>query len=318
MALQLQIFQKSTGDERPFDADDGWSQFRPPDSATRAPSRNLACWRKMMKSKVSVDPHTLQPDPSLIKLKAEWQIDPKKWGPRLSKNPVCLLDMLRQSQALGATDPRDRVRATLNLVIDYDDDGYELDYENSLAEHYLSIAWLLPFKCNSLQCLVMARTPIIPDPTVQGLPLWVPNWNMPGNAEYFLSSFHTAADLPMYGTPFKEDKNDGIFHVRGVLYTKVDRALSTIDNSLSPLSALSNLFISAIKSTGCHRSDIIKLASALVGPAIAELRIGNAYFSESEEVLYTGILLSYSFITPGLRIVDLLPYSTNVYDKHQR
>ena len=323
MALQLQIFRKSTRGGRPFDADDAddvWRLFRPLVSTTKAPSRNLACWRQMMKSKVPVDPHTLQPNFSLLRPKAEWQLDPGKWGPWLSTSPIYLLGMLRRSQALNVTEPKDRVHATLNLVIDYNDDGEEMDYDQSLAELYLSVARVLLFTCNSLQLLAMARINAIPDPTytVEGLPSWAPNWNPPGNAECFLGAFHAAGGLPMYSTPFKEDIRDGVLHARGFRYAKVDRTLSTTDNAFSPLSGLSSLFFSATKSTRCHYSDIRKLASTLTGSAIAELRVGRDYFSDIEAVLYTGILLCYSFVTPGLRIVDLLPYTTNVYDRSQR
>ncbi|KAJ4363884.1 hypothetical protein N0V83_009336 [Neocucurbitaria cava] len=318
MALQLQIFRKSTRGGRPFDDDDAWSLFGRLVSITKAPSRNLACWREMMKSKVPVDPHTLQPDFSLLMPKAKWQLDPRRWGPWLSTSPIYLLGMLRHSQALNATDPRDRVNATLNLVIDYDDDGEEVDYEQNLAERYLRVARLLLFKCNSLQFLVIAKINKFPDPTFQSLPSWAPNWNPPGNAEYFLAPFQAAGDLPMYSTPFEEDIEDGILHARGFRFAKIEQTLSNTDNAFSPLSALSNVFISAIKSTGCHYSDIRNFASTLTGPSIAELRIGRGYFSKNEAVLYTGILLGYSFVTPGLRIVDLLPYTTKVYDQSQR
>jgi hypothetical protein len=273
----------------------------------------------MMKNKVPVDPHTLQPDFSLLRPEAEWQLDPRKWGPWLSTSPIYLLGMLRHSQSLNAKDARDRVIATLQLAIDYDDDGGEWDYEENLAERYLAVARLLVSKYNSLQALVMAKIHAIPDPDVQGLPSWAPSWNPPGNARYFLGSFHAAGDLPMYSTPFiEEDIEDGILYARGFRYAKVDRTLSITDNALSPLSALSSLFISTIPSTGCHYRNIRKLASTLTGPAIAELGIERDYFSKSEAVLYTSILLSYSFVTPGLRIVDLLPYADNVYNQSQR
>jgi len=60
------------------------------------------------------------------------------------------------------------------------------------------------------------------------------------------------------------------------------------------------------------------LGCTITGPAISELRIGPDYLSRNEIVLYTGILLGYSFVTPGLRIVDLLPYAADVYDQSQR
>lgn len=319
MALQLRIFRKSPPSRSPFDFDDAWSLFGRRTSITKAPSRNLACWREMVKSKVPVDPYSLQPEFSLLRPEAEYQLDPIKWGPWLSTSPIYLLGMLRRSQTLNVTDPKDRVNATLNLVVDYDDDGEQVaDYEQSLAERYLRVARLLPFKCNSLQFLVMAKLNTIPDPAVQGLPSWAPNWNPPGNAECFLGPFQAAGDLPMYSTPFQEDIEDGILHVRGFRYAKVEQTFSIPDNCVSPLLDLLNLFVSTMNSTECHYSDVGKLASTLTGPSIAEVGIDRGYFSENEAVLYTGILLSYAFVTPGLRIVDLLPYTTNVYDRSQR
>jgi hypothetical protein len=73
-----------------------------------------------------------------------------------------------------------------------------------------------------------------------------------------------------------------------------------------------------MKSTKCHYSDIRKLGYTLTSLSIAELRIGRGYFSKKEIVLYTGILLSYSFVTPRLRIVDFLLYATNIYNQSQR
>jgi hypothetical protein len=322
MALQLQIYRKSTRLRMPFDADDDWHQFGRLVSSTKSPSRNLAYWRKMMKTRVPVDPQTLQPDLSLLKPDADWQLDPQLYGASLSNSPIYLYGMLRHSQSLKATEPRDRVIATLNLVIDYNDDGTENDYKQGLAEWYLRVARLLPFKCNSLQFLVMTKTPTTPDPTVQGLPSWAPNWNPPRNAEYFSSPFQAAGNLPMYGTPFhNEDSLDpwnDMLCVRGFRYAEVDRTLPATDNALSPLLILSKLFISTVKSTECDNSDISELASTLTGPAIAELHMERGHFSNKEAVLYTSILLTYSFVTPGLRISDLLPYATSLYDYSQR
>lgn len=318
MALQLQLFRKSARSRRTFNDDEAWAPFARLVTTTQAPSRNLACWREMMKTKVPVDPHTLQPDFSLLRPKAKWQLDPIRWGSWLSTCPIYLLGMLRRSQALKATDPRDRVGATLNLVIDYDDDGVEMEYEQSLAESYLRVARVLLFACNSLQFLTMAKIRNTPDTAVQGLASWAPNWNPPGNAEYFSAPFCAAGDLPMYNTPFKEDIHDGILYARGFRFARVDRTLPTTDNAFLPLSVLSNLFVSTVRSTKVRCNDIRKLSSALTGPSIAELRMGRDYFTKNEAVLYTSILLSYSFVTPGLRIIDLLPYTRKVYDQSQR
>ncbi|KAF7670641.1 hypothetical protein GT037_011220 [Alternaria burnsii] len=318
MAFQHQISRKLTG-RGPFDTDNSWSFFRPLESTVKAPSRNLAYWRAMMDSKVPVDPLTLEPNLTLSMPKTVWQLDPKKWGSHLSTSPIYLFGMLRQSQALKLTDPRDRVRAVLNLVIDYQDAGEEVGYEEDLAKAYLRPTRLLPWKCNGLQFLAMAKTCTSPDAEIKGLPSWAPNWNSPGKAEYFLSSFHAAGDLPTYNMPFLPHKRyDDILHVRGFQYAKVDQTLSTTENASIPFLVLSNLFIAVVNSPVCHYGDIKKLAFTLTGPAMAELRIARDYFSESEAVLYTGVLLDYSFVTPGLRIVDLLPYATNLYEDPQR
>jgi hypothetical protein len=314
MALQLQISRKLTGGRDAFDTDDPWSLFRPLESTIKAPSRNLACWRAMMKNKVPVDPLTLEPDLTLLKPKAEWKLDPRKMSSHLSTSPIYLLGMLRQSQALKITKAEDRVRAVLNLVIDYDDDGYEADCKRTVTEWYLRIAQLLPSKCNSLLFLAMAKTSTNSNDNIQGLPSWAPNWSSPANAEYFLGAFHAAGDLPMYGTPFQGDIEHDILHVRGFKYATVDRVPSTTDNALSPLSNMLSLFISTVKSTVYHYGDVQKLGNILTGPAMAELRIPRDYFSEMEAVIYTGVLLGHSLLNPHLRIVDLLPRGTKVFD----
>ena len=249
MAFQHLLFQKSTRCQGPFDASDVWSRFGERISINKmpTPARMLQVWRKMLKHKVPVDPHSLKPINFLRKPAAEWQLDPKTWGQWMSTSPIYLLGMLRRSRNLKATDPRDRVYATLNLVIDYDDDGEPLDYTKSMATSYAHIASLLPFKCNSLQFLADAKLPRNPDPRAKGLPTWAPNWNLPGNASYFHAPFCAAGDLPMYAWPFHQDIHDGILYARGFQYSTVEWALSDIDNSLSTLSTLFNNLIFGIK-----------------------------------------------------------------------
>jgi hypothetical protein len=272
----------------------------------------------MLKHKVPVDPFTLKPDYSLQKPPAEWQLDPNKWGPALSTSPIYLLGMLRYAQGLKVTDPRDRVNASLNLVVDYEDDGYSpLGYERTLAESYHTIAQLLPRKCNSLHFLPQAKLLQDPDETVQDLPSWAPNWNPPGNAGYFWVPFRTAGNLPMYSYPFQEDVQDGVFHARGFLYGEVNETLSQKDNSLTPLSALFALFFSSTNTSAHVEEDIRKLAHTLTGPSLAEYSLSPSYFSNIEATLYMGILLCYAFITPGLRIRDLIPYANELYNQSQ-
>jgi hypothetical protein len=55
-----------------------WGQFRQLVSITKAPSQNLAYWQEMMKKKVPVNPHTLQPDISLLRPEVKWKLNPRK------------------------------------------------------------------------------------------------------------------------------------------------------------------------------------------------------------------------------------------------
>jgi hypothetical protein len=318
MALQHLLFQRYARNAKSIHTDDAWCQFGRHISIEKSPSRHLVWWRKMVQSKVPVDPSTLEPDLSLAMPRATWQMDPSTWSPWLISSPIYLLGMLRLSQRLDATEPRDRVIAALNLVIDYDDDGTETNYDQSLAERYLNVARVLLFKCNSLQFLALAKTPLITDTTVAGLPTWVPNWNLRENAECFLGSYRAAGDLPMYGTPFQEDIDDGILHARGFRFAYVNRVLPVTHHPFSPLSALSTLFISTITSGECQLSDLKGLANTLIQPAIFESNIAWLSFEEHEAILYTGILLDYSFVTPGLRVDDLLSYTELVYEPWQR
>ena len=316
MAFQLQIFRKSSQRQALFHIPDKWTVLGNQIGFNKTLSRNLGLWREMLKHKVPVDPFTLTPDYSLQKPPAEWQLDPNKWGTALSTCPIYLLGMLRYAQGLSVTDPRDRINASLNLVVDYEDDGFLISYETTLAESYLGVARLLPFKCNSLQFLPQAKLLQDPDETVKGLPSWAPNWNPPGNAGYFWAPFRTAGGLPMYSYPF-HDVREGIFHARGFLYSELKQTLSQRDNSHTPLSALARLFFSATKTSAYAEENIQRLSHTLTGPALAECSLSLSYFSNMEATLYMGILLCYASITPGLRIRDLVPCNTESYNHSQ-
>lgn len=318
MTFQLQIFRKSSQRQSLFHIPDKWTILGNQMGTDRTFSRRLGLWREMLKHKVPVDPFTLKPDYSLKKPQAEYQLDPIKWGSALSTCPIYLLGMLRYVQGLNVTDPRDRVSASLNLVIDYEDDGDSLmSYEKTLAESYLCIARLLPFKCNSLQFLTQTKLLQTPDETVKGLPSWAPNWNPPGNAGYFWAQFCTAGALPMYSYPFQHDIDDGIFYARGFLYSEVSETVSQRDNSCIPLSALAALFFSATKASAQADNEIRRLGNTLTGPYLAELNLSPSYFSKAEATLYMGILLCYACVTPGLRLRDLVPCDTKSYDQSQ-
>jgi hypothetical protein len=277
MAFQLQIFRKSSQRQSLFHIPDTWTMLGNQMGIDKSFSRNLGLWREMLKHKVPVDPFTLKPDHSLQKPPAEYQLDPKEWGSVLTTCPIYLLGMLRYVQGLNVTDPRDRVSASVNLVIDYDDDGSSpLSYETTLAESYNSIARLLPFKCNSVQFLTQTKLLQTPDDTVKGLPSWAPNWNPPRNAGYFWAQYCTAGALPMYLYPFQDDILDGIFHARGFLYTKVRETFSQRDNSRIPLSAMAALFFSATKASVHAENEIERFAHILTGPSLAESSLSSS------------------------------------------
>ena len=180
----------------------------------KTPSRNLVLWWKMPKHKAPVDPFTLRQDYSLQKPSAGWQLDPNKWGSALSTRPIYLLGMLRYVQGLKVTDPRGRVKTSLNLVADYKDDGYSPGgYECTLVERYCGVAWVLPWKCNSLQFLPQAKLLEDLDEIVKWLPSWAPNETYPAMQAPLSYSSHRRAS-PHVFVSF-QGVHDGIFHARG-------------------------------------------------------------------------------------------------------
>lgn len=128
-------------------------------------SPKLAYWQEMPRNKVPVDPYSLEPDYSLRLLPVEWQCYPRKFGAAFSTCPIYSWGMLRYAQSLEVTDPRDRINATLNLAIDYQDDGV-MNYEKSLTD-----------MCNGLRFLAQVKLSRNLDLTVKDLPSWAPNWN---------------------------------------------------------------------------------------------------------------------------------------------
>lgn len=227
--------------------------------------------------------------------------------------------MLRYSQSLKVTDPRDRTVASINLIIDYNDDGSSSlpTYERSLRDSYLRIAHLLPFNCNSLQFLSQTNHLRKPDETVEGLPSWAPNWNPPGNASYFWTPFHAAGKLPMYDMPFQGEIDQGTLHVRGFLFDEVREIMSQRNNSSIPLSKLASLTLPKPGASPNASDNMKRLADTLICPSLAEDNLPPNYFNTAEMTLYTGILLSYGFVTPGLRICDLTSRITESYTRFQ-
>ncbi|EXL64740.1 hypothetical protein FOPG_19004 [Fusarium oxysporum f. sp. conglutinans race 2 54008] len=315
MKFQHLVFQKSSLGRGPFDPLSDWATFGKQISIRDFCSRNLLGWRKMLECKVPVEPHSLVPDYSLRKPPAELQFDPNKWGPAFSASPIYMLGALRHVRDLKVTEPKDRVHATLGLIIDYEGANEVWSYEESLADKYTRIAWLLILKCNSLRFLADVKLTEKPDPTVIGLPSWVPNWNPPGNAAFFHASFRAAGDIPMFPYPLGEHMEERILNARGFQYDSVRQTLGTRDNSRIPLSQLFTFSTSALGSCADLSRYFDDLASALTEPSLAKLQLSQSYFRQTEKIFYLYVLHHYAFATPGLRIADILPYEAIVYSQ---
>jgi hypothetical protein len=226
-----------------------------------------------------------------------------------------MLGALRHVRDLKVTDQKDRVHATLGLIIDYEGDDKVWSYEESLAEKYTRIAWLLIFKCNSLRFLADVKLTEKPDTTVIGLPSWVPNWNPPWNAAFFHASFRAAGDIPMFPYPLGGHMEERILNVQGFQYDLVRQTLGTRDSSRIPLSQLftfSTLVLDSCANLSTYFND---LTSALTEPSLAKLQLSQSYFRRTEKIFYLYVLHHYAFTTPGLRIADILPYEANVYSQ---
>lgn len=116
----------------------------------------------------------------------------------------------------------------------------------------------------------------------------------------------------MYPSPFHRGNAD-ILQARGFQYSSIERIVSNTHNSGSPLSLLSTLLFSTVKSGKSVTKDAMALGSTLTGPSLVDLKLPQHYFRRVEIVLYTCVLLPYASITPGLRIADLLSSTSDVY-----
>lgn len=312
MSFQTQMFRRAIKGHRLLNAGDDWFKLGESMKIRSTFSRRLEIWRRMIKHRGPVDVRSLKPISKLRQPTADWALKYREWGSSVGSNPINLLGMLRYAQSLQVTDVRDRIVATMSLAIDYEEDGSPMDYSRSLADLYLSIASILPFKCNSLQFLPQAKLLKEPDPTVQGLASWAPNWNPPSTAGFFLGDYHASGDLPMYEYPL-HDVRDGIFRARGFVLDGINQVLCGIDNSLCPLSTMSDLVFKATMSAAEVEEQVTKLAHALTSPAIMANQMDRSYFSEAENRLYMAVLLHYASITPGLRSRDLLSHMNTTY-----
>lgn len=305
MSFQTQMFRRAIKGHRLLDAGDDWFKLGESMKIRRTFSRRLGIWRRMIKHRGPVEVASLKPISKLRQPTAAWALDYRAWGSSVGSNPINLLGMLRYAQSLQVTDARDRIVATMSLAIDYDEDGSPMDYSRSLADLYLSIASILPFKCNSLQFLPQAKLLKYPDPTVLGLASWAPNWNPPCTAGFFLGDYHASGDLPMYEYALRGAR-EGVFRARGFVLDGINQELCGVDNSLCPLSTILDLVFKNSMSAAEVQEKVMSLAHALTSPAIMENQMDRLYFSETENTLYMAVLLHYASITPGLRICDLL------------
>ncbi|KAF7531303.1 hypothetical protein G7054_g9011 [Neopestalotiopsis clavispora] len=315
MAFQHQIFVKASEGNMPFSKPSDWALLGDKMKITKSFSRHLSHWRLMLEHKVPVNPVTLKPDFSLRLPDAQWAVEYNKWGPFLSEEPIYLLGMLRYAQSLGATEPRDRVAATIHLAIDYQDDGEPFSYDEKVAEAYSNIARLLVFKCSSLLFLPYAKASRWDDESTEGLPSWAPNWNPPGNGSYFQCHYNASGGLPMYGTPFLDDIDEGIFYARGIQFDRIQRLVPGDLQTLTTLFSIVNLFFPpklAFK-LRLRTKEIRRLADTLTCPSLREMGLPSNYFKKLERTLYMALVLCYGVITPGLRISDLLPYAQGLY-----
>ncbi|PSR80532.1 heterokaryon incompatibility protein-domain-containing protein [Coniella lustricola] len=315
MSFQHQVFVKASEGNIPFSKPSEWTLLGNDMKITESFSRHLLHWRLMIEHRVPVDPVTLKPDFSLRLPDEEWAVNTRKWGPFMRETPIYLLGMLRYAQRLGATEPRDRVAATLNLAIDYQDDGSPFAYDQDVTEAYMRIGQLLLFKCNSLLFLPDAKVSRRADKTVKDLPSWAPNWNPPGNASYFQGHYNASGDLPMYKSPFQHDLHEGILHARGIQFDRIQKLIPGDVHTLTSLSSISEFFFppGPTISLPCIEKEVKQLADTLTCPSLKKIGLPLNHFNEAERILYMALVLCYGAITPGLRISDLLPYTQGPY-----
>jgi hypothetical protein len=314
MAFQLQMDRKRKAEEDLHDTNNLWVQLAESLAIGKTPSRRLLWWRTMMLHHLPADKYTLRTDDNLYLPLSSVGMDPRTYGSALT-TPIYLLGALRNAQLLKVTDPRDRVIASLNLAIDFEDDSVR-DYSMSAADIYTNIARVLPFKCNSLQFLPQVKVLREPDWIVKGLPSWVPNWNAPPSADYFWHPFRASGDLPMYPHPFPFDLNT--FTAQGFCYDIVNRTIPysiTSTQATTPLSAIRELILSLDGITLDTPSALDLVARTLTEPPAQEQNSDDAQFTTKENILYTSIILRYGAILPTLTIRNFALHPKKSYEE---
>jgi hypothetical protein len=127
--------------------------------------------------------------PYVLTLLRIWKNNKEK-GSELPMYQANLLDLLQQFRHCQATDPRDKVYALLDLAADVSDDDISIDYSLAPQEVYKNIVAFFLSRHKSLDILGS----ILGEPTLPGLPTWVPDWSFPADDDYEKPFFQKRTD----------------------------------------------------------------------------------------------------------------------------
>lgn len=178
------------GIENRFYTSGPWSKYVEELDLVTIPAKYLLWWQKMMELQEPVESLSLLPPRLMGRDFKDW-----KTSADALVTPVFLLGVLRNTQRLKVTDPRDRLYASLHLATDCDPGDFVIDYEKSLSEIFTEIAVFIARKHKSLMFLPQSGLRKEEDPRLVNMPSWVPNWDCRGGALFFWMAKFAAGPL---------------------------------------------------------------------------------------------------------------------------
>lgn len=316
MRFQERLAQQSGKHNQTVEGQTSWSKLHEAVKVGHVPSRHIRWWRVMKSTGRMVHITRLQTPPEIlapanVKLK-------KRYSEAAIITPNYLLGGLRIAARLHATDPRDRIYSTLNIVSDCAPGDIDVDYGKSVGEVYTDTARCIMRKYQNLHFLPYAWMPLdlendkvleqgkddVPD-----IPSWVPQWHRVDRSVFWIP-FSASGDViarPDIGT-----RTGNRLPVRGFRIDRVRHVPAQSCFYFQPLRIFVDMilpFLVGLEGETLGRAirrTVTLLTDALVSLPIIETTRQDHMPSANERFLYMTLLLRAGAVLSDYLIVNLL------------